>query len=98
LCTAFGRWRAGALVLVLGLGLVVACGGARNGCSIGVVGVGVGLDGVAAATGAGVEEAGSVGDGVAVGIVKCVGIAVDGLRGQRGVSNVGSVVGDKGVR
>ncbi len=67
MCTAFGRRRAGALFLILGLGLVVACGGAGNGCSavgvIGVEGVGVGIDGMAAATGAGVEGAGGVGDG-----------------------------------
>ena len=111
---------------MLGLGLVVACGGAGNGCStVGVVGVGVGLDGVAAATGAGIEGAGSVSDAVAigidvweagsvgrddvgvdnaasaaavaVGIVECVRIAVDSLRGRRGVSDVGSMVEEEGV-
>jgi len=75
--TDFERRHAGALVLVL----VVACGSADgNGCSA----VGVGLDGVAAATG--------------IGVVECIGIAVDGLRGRRGVSDVGSVVEDEGVR
>ena len=87
MCTAFGRRRAGALVLVLGLGLVVACGGAENGCSVvGAVAVegagGVSDDDV------GVDDA-AVG-AAAVGVVECVGIAVDGTRGRRGVSDVGN--------
>ena len=98
---------------MLGLGLVVACGGAGNGCSA----VGVGLDGVAAATGAGAEGAGgvgdddvgiddaaaAVGDGVgdpgvgvvdaavgaaAIGVVECLGVAVHGTQGRRGVSDI----------
>jgi len=56
----------GALFLVLGLRLIVACSGAGNGCStvsvISVEGVGVGINGMAAATGAGVKGAGSVSD------------------------------------
>jgi len=55
---------------VLMLVLIVVCSSANgNRCSaVGVVSVGVRLDGVAAATGAGVEGAGGVGDAVAVGI------------------------------
>jgi len=54
---------------MLGLGLIVTCSGAGNGCSaVGVVSVGVRLDGVAAATGASIEGVGGVGNGVAIGI------------------------------
>ena len=119
-----------------GLRLVVACGGAGNGCS--AVGA-VAVEGVAVATGAGVgggvgdvgvvgvegaggvddidgagvgagiifavDGAGSVDDAVgaaAVSVVECVGIAVDGTRGRRGVSEIGgassSVVDVEGMR
>ena len=92
-------------MLGLGLRLVVTCSGAGNRCSavgiIGVEGVGVGINGMAAATGAGVEGVGGVGDDdvgiddAAAAVVATVG-DID-IVSVIAAAVVGNSVGDPGV-